>query len=347
MPDEFTRADGLRVFLTGASVDGGAQVDPDLSLGNFRSSTLALFLSFIVTNPISNLTVDFVAGSNGEGAGSLEATGDDTFRWTPPGGSAGADVTILNGETKIAEGGADKVKYIRVSRTTGANLSGTATVTTTINFNGLVGFDNVGSGEAAAGDTEYRAAMFKNVSAGQITNLVVFISQLGVSNVSDGAQLPASGAGSVQVLSGDFSTWSQTGWVRIEDSGGTLKEIAYFSSRTADTLTIPSTGRGRLGTSATAGAATDNIFSVPGIRIGQDPPSTQPTGNIVDNTGADEDTAPGGVTFNSSILPANGEIIGTLEAGEIFGLWFEREVPVDVIATSNVVNDASYNFDIA
>jgi len=39
MPAEKTRCDSLALYFTGASSDGGAQTDPDVSLGNYRSST--------------------------------------------------------------------------------------------------------------------------------------------------------------------------------------------------------------------------------------------------------------------------------------------------------------------
>jgi hypothetical protein len=88
-------------------------------------------LAATITSPIANVTVDYVAGSNGTGTGTLAATGTDTLAWTPPGGTQGAAVTILNGETKILEGGGTggANKYVRVTRTSAAVLSGTATVT--------------------------------------------------------------------------------------------------------------------------------------------------------------------------------------------------------------------------
>jgi hypothetical protein len=97
----------------------------------------------------------YVAGANGSGAGSLAATGTDTLAWTPPGGTQGASVTILNGETKTLEGGgaAGPNKYLRVTRTSAAALTGTATVTLADVFGNEFGLDNVSSAEAAAGTT--------------------------------------------------------------------------------------------------------------------------------------------------------------------------------------------------
>src|SRR5688572_24900429 len=118
MPDAMTRADALRLYLSGAASDGGAQADPNAALGNYRSSTEVEVLAATITSPIANVTVDYVAGANGTGSGSLAATGADTLAWTPPGGTQGTAVTILNGETKILEGGSSAAnKFIRVTRT--------------------------------------------------------------------------------------------------------------------------------------------------------------------------------------------------------------------------------------
>src|SRR4051812_37429689 len=111
MPDQKTRADSLRLYLTGAASNGGAQTDHNAAFGNYRSATEVAVLGATVTSPISNITINYVAGANSTGTGSLTATGSDTLAWTPPGGTQGSAVTILNGETKIVEGG-DTNRYL-------------------------------------------------------------------------------------------------------------------------------------------------------------------------------------------------------------------------------------------
>lgn len=350
MPEVATRADSLQLFLSGAGVDDGAQAVPDDSLGNFRSSTEVQHLGFIVTNPITNITILFVAGKNGESAGTLTATGASEIAWTPPGGVQGTPVTIANGESKILEGGSgDIAQFIRVTRTSGASLSGTATVDLLFQFNNVIGFDNVSSAEAAAGDTEHRAFFFKNVSASQVQNLIVYIATLGTQRISSDAQLPSSGAGTITIGAGDFSDWPSegSGFCRIQDNGGTLKEIVYYSSRTATSLTVPASGRGLLGTSAVAGAADDTLDAVPGIRIGSEAPSVQPTGFIEDISGTGEGTIPSSPTFVTGIIPAEGDNIGNLAAGEIFGLWIQRVVPVGAISAPSVLQQIFWDFDAA
>jgi len=83
MADTQTRADSLRLYLTGAGSDDGSQIDDNASLGGYRSSTEVVSLAASRASAIANITIDFVAGKNGIGAGTLTVTGDDTLTWTP------------------------------------------------------------------------------------------------------------------------------------------------------------------------------------------------------------------------------------------------------------------------
>jgi hypothetical protein len=350
MANEKQHADSVRAYLTGASSDGGAQTDPDASLGNYRSSTLCEFLDSEITNAISNVTVDFISGANGEGAGTLTATGNDSLAWTPPGGSQGDAVTIANGETKILEGGSSSPeKYIRVSRTSADNLTGTATVTLSDVFNDVVGFDNVSSDESSAGDVEYRCLCLKNDASSEIKNLTVWLGTLGTQRVSASTQLGASGAGTIAISSGNFSDWPDSGFCRIQESDGTLREIVYYSSRTSTELTIPTAGRGLLGTSAGAGASDDTVDAVPGIRIAKEAPSAQSSGYFTDKTSAGEGSQPAGLSWATAITSSDANVIdiGDLSAGNIYGLWIERTVVAGAIAEADVLNLINWSFDAA
>ena len=348
MPSALTKADSIRVYLSGAPSDGGAQTDPNLSLGKFRSSTLSTFLGQTITNPITNITVNFVAGANGVGAGTITATGNDTLAWTPPGGSQGANVTILNGETKILEGGGGATgKYVRVTRNDAVAMTGTATVTLADQFNNLIGFDNVTSAEATAGDTEYRALFFKNEAASEVKNLKVYLGQLGTPRVSGTTQLGATGAGTIAIAAGDFNDWPASGCCRIEDNAGALKEMVYYSSRAATALAIPAGGRGLMGTSGVAGVATDNVYAVPSIRLAGEAPASQPSGAITDQTVAGENAQPAGMTWITGILPATGIQVGNLAATNIYGIWIERVVVAGAISEAAVLNKLLWQFDAA
>jgi len=342
MPDNATRGDSVRLYLTGAGSDGGAQIDPDASLGNYRSSTAAQYFDVNITNPISNITVDFVSGAHTEGTGSLRAVTGDTLAWTPPGGSEGSPVSIADGETKIIEGSGSPAEFVRVTRTSATSLSGNASLGLTFTYNNLVAFDNVSSAEATAGDIEYRAGMFKNDSVANVDNLKAYVATLGTQQVSGSVQLPASGAGSVTLSVGNFNDWPDSGWCRIEDSGGSLREIVYYESRTSTTLNVLAGGRAQLGTSAQAGAATDKIYAVPGIRLGIEAPSSDAIQTI-----ANENTAPTSITWSTAITSSNGLSIGTLTPGSMYGLWLERAIPAGATSEANVQQKIGWSFDAA
>lgn len=347
MPDEKTRADGLRAYLTGAASDGAAQADDDLSLGKFRSNSEVQSYDWDIASPIANVTIDFVAGANSTGAGTLTADTADTLTWTPPGGTVGDPVTIANGETKIVEGGGsgEENEYIRVSRTTAAALSGAATITITNNLNNVIGFDDVTSAEQAAGDTEYRCYALKNEGAASITDLKVRLATLGTQVTSDAGQLGGAGAGTVETT-GNFNDWPEEGYAAIYTVGVVEREIVYYSSRTATVLTVPATGRELLGTTAAAGANDDTVDAIPGIGLALDAPTSQPAGSFEDETGTGEGTSPG-FTFASPIFDADALSIGTLAATNIYGLWIEREIPEAAVAKTGVLNDIIRTFDAA
>ena len=342
MPDETRRADALRVYLTGAVSDGGAQADPDLSLGNYRSSSLALALGVEVRRPIPGVQVDFVAGANGAGIGSLAAVDADRLAWTPPDGDQGEPVAIADGETKVLEADGDPDAYVRVTRSGAADLSGTADLVLAPRLNGVLGFDNVSSGEASAGDDEYRCLCLKNEAARRLEDLAVWIETLADQQVSDAGQLGAAGAGTLETT-GSFAGWPDSGWCHIRTAAGATREIVYYSARTETVLTVPAAGRERLGTTAAAGAADDTLDAVPGIRLGQEAPSAQPDGHF--SVPADEDTPPAGVaSWSAGLSAATGLVVGALAPGEIVALWVHREIPASCVARPVVEHRLAWSF---
>lgn len=339
-----TRADSVRVYGTGASSDGGTQASADASLGNYRSSREVGVLAATISSPISNVTVDYIAGANGTGTGTLTATGSDTLAWTPPGGTQGAAVTILNGETKILEG-SDLNQFVRVTRTSATALSGTATLAIVDVYNNDVGLDNVSSAEATAGDNEYRAVCLKNVNSVTVADLRAYVKTLGTQRTTDTTQLGSSGAGTI-ATTGSFADWPDSGFAHIKTSGGSTREMVYYSSRTNTVLTVPTGGRAALGTTAAAGAANDTVDAVPGIRIGKEAPAGSATaGNA--QTIANEGTAPSGITWSTGTTAATGVSIGSLAAGNIYFLWIHRAVVAGEVATPSTLNKIGLSFDAA
>jgi hypothetical protein len=334
MSDEMTRADSLRLLHSGAASVNDPQTDQAASLGGNRSSTEIEMLGVAIASPISNITVEHVAGLNGPGTGTLTATGDDTLTWTPPGGTAGTAVTIADSETKVIEGGGSDgaSKYVRVTRTSATALSGAATLTLTDVLNNVVGFDNISSAQAASGVTQYRAIFLRNAGAVPADSVKVKIGTLGTQRTSNSTQLGSSGAGTI-TTTGSFADWPARGGCHIKTSGGSTREIVYYSSRTDTALTIPATGRGLLGTSAAAGGATDTLDAVPLVRIAIEEPTD---GEI--QTIADDETAPTGVSWATPITDAAALEIGTLAPGGDYGIWIEYETPEAAQATALVLN---------
>jgi hypothetical protein len=118
--------------------------------------------------------------------------------------------------------------------------------------------------------------------------------------------------------------------------------VVYFSSRTGTALTIPTAGRGLLGTSAAAGSASDTVDAVPPIRIAKEPPSSSHIQTI-----ANESTAPTSVTWNNQITSAAGLSIGDMNAGDLYGLWIHRQVIAGAVASPGVLNLLTINYDAA
>jgi hypothetical protein len=340
MPDINTRADSIRLYLTGAASDGAAQASPDLSLGGYRSSSMETFFSHIITNPISNLSIDFISGAHAEGSGTITVVDADSLTWTPPEGLPGAAVSIASGESKILEAASAPGQFVIVSRTSAEDFAGAATVTLSQKYNNVIGFDNVSSEEAVAGDTEYRALMIRNESASEVKNVKVYLKPLAASQVSGSAQLAATGAGSVGVSVGSFVEWPNSGYCRVEDSAGNLKELVYFSSRTTTTLGVPANGRGILGTSAQAGAATDIITPVPGLRLAIFAPTAEAIVSI-----ANESTQPAGAVWATPATKDNGLVIGDMAAGAMYGVFMERPVIPGAISEATVIQSLAWSFD--
>lgn len=347
MADVLTDIDALRYYNTGAASAGGAQADANLSLGLHRAGDEVVMVDASRVSPIANITLDYVGGMNADGTGTLTASSASGLKWTPPSGVQGDEVTIANGESKVIKGGAGyKNAYVRVTRTSATALSGTETVTISGKANNVVGFDQVSAAEAAAGDSEYRCIGIKNVSVSTVGNVKVYIDTIGTTRVSAAGQLGASGAGTISISSGTFDDWPTSGYARIETNAPALREIVYYSSRTSTSLTVPADGRALLGTSAAAGAATDSVYSVPGIRIAKEAPTSQPSGTVTDKTGAGEGSAPA-LTFNSSITPAAGEAVGDLAAGEWYGVWIHRHVPIGAEGRPNFLHELRFDFESA
>jgi len=354
MGDIKTRADGLRIYLSGASSDGAAQADSSQSLGRFRSSSEAEFLAMFVAVTIPGLQLDFAAGENGAGTGTIEAVDDDTVRWAAPGCDFGAGVAISNGQTKVLESGlvlgsldpSDLPgRYVRVTRTSASALSGSMAVELGDVFQNSVGMDPVTSAQAAAGLEQYRLIVVRNenvlgVIAYELEGYLEGIEGATVVDGADGAHagnLGASGAGTITLGGGQpgtFASWPQQGWVLIVSADGSARELAYYSSRSGTALTVPTAGRALGGTSARAGAGTDVLAPWPGLTMAFEDPDAQPSGEFSGWSGTDFE-APAGLTWRVP-REAGEELLtrGSLKNGELLGVWLRWSVPAGAVATA-------------
>lgn len=332
MPSQYQHADALREYLSGASSDGGSQPTPDLSLGNYRSSTEAVSFGINIANAINGVTILFAGGANPVGIGTLRAVDSSNLSWQAPGdATAGDPVSWGTFATQILEAATSGPgAYLRVTATP-PFTPGVSQITLTTLYNNQFGFDNITIAQAVSGVSQYRASVVRNESGSLITNFSRWIGQLGTQQVSNVGGLGASGAGTI-TTTGSFADWPSTGWCQVQSSGGSLKELVYYSSRTSTVLTVPSAGRALLGTSATAGSTSDKVFAVPGVVIALDPTGVSAFGTNI-QTIANQTTAPLGVTWNLGLTAGTGLSIGNMNPNTQVGIWVWRQIPAGAVAT--------------
>lgn len=343
MAEEKTGIDALRIYHTSAHARGGTQNDAGACLGGKRAGTELKRLGCIVSEAehIPAIIIEDASGANGEGEGEVRATDTNTLAYIAPSGTQGTAVAIAAGETKLLID-TDTDKAVRVtwdSDFTADIVGGHSVITLVHPFGTALGMDNVTDAEGTAGLNTYRGLMLRNDGATDITLLKVGIKTLGTQRTTDTTQLGAAGAGTI-VTTGSFADWPATGWGHIKDSGGSIREIIYYNSRTDTTLTVTANGRARLGTAAGAGAATDTIDAVPGIRLAGE--TEDANGDI--QTIANESTAPAAVSWDSGITAADGVSIDTLASGVNHGLWIHREIPATAAGAAILENAIEITF---
>lgn len=328
--------DTLNFYLTGAASDGGAQTDPAASLGGFRSSTAAVSRGYQVQpGSIPNVRILSLTGYTPTGLAYLTADGPDSLVFSANGDSPGDSVTITNGQTRLVVSN-DGKSAVKVARTSSNPMYGVTAFKATITFNHLFGFENIGSADRTSGEDFYRCAYLLNVSDWDVTDTATMcLGTLGTQKTTDSAQLGISGSGTITTSSTFSTDTPSAGWARIQTSGGTEREIVYYTSRTTSSLTVPAAGRALLGTSAAAGANDDLIDFIPGIRIAGEQPGA---GNTI-QTIADAETAPTGVTWKTGVTAAGGVSIPVLSPDQGFAIWAYMQIPVGIVPASSRVNN--------
>jgi len=208
-------------------------------------------------------------------------------------------------------------------------------------YNSAVGSSNVSHDEREAGEIKMRCIAIKAHGGNDIINLKVWIGTLGTQRVSDAGQLGASGAGTIETT-GSLADWPDSGFCRITESGGTLREIVYYSERTDTVLTVPAAGREQLGTTAAAGAASDTLDAVPGLKIAAETPADGQLSVADDENDTSEVS---GFTWKTGITADTGLDIGDLAAGEMAGLWLWLAVVADATVSPSIDNLIQWSFD--
>ncbi len=275
-----TGADSLQVYYTGASSTGASQQSPALSLGSYRACDRVVSLTPLRWQPLRGIRIDYVAGANGPGLGTLSVTGASAVNWTPPGGTQGSDVTIANGETHVlAGGGSDTYKYIIITRTSATDLSGQEITQLLDTYNTWAAGRNWTNAEQVAGETIYQAIMFCNATASDITDVKVWLDSGSDGLIQIAAEAPVSGEITDIISSGETQQPAGLSWVHPTSEGtalsiGTLAAGAEYGLWRERIITADAAADGRidiiLNYSFVVGATT-YYGSFRGLNAGPDP----------------------------------------------------------------------------
>ena len=315
-----TGADALRIYLTGDP--DGASWSHAASLGGSKIP-VELSQGFLVQDPIPGILIEHIDCP--AGVGYLDATAG-SLTWKAPGDTAyGAAVALTIGQSTCLISADATLGYIRVTNAyMDAAQYGHSTITVIPEINNAFSMGN----PVTTGGTTYRALMIENVGADNIDDLYPLLYSVLPETCQDtsGAQLPASGAGTIQGPASCFAGWRASGWAYISKADTSLREIVYYASRTASVLTIPAVGRALLGTSASAGAANDQVAGACPFRFGAE--ALDANGQI--QTIANETTVPSGITWLNGVINTSDGLLlqslGPILAGGRIGLWIKREI---------------------
>lgn len=187
---------GLGVHLTGAGRAWSSQRDAGQSLGGFPSAVEVLSLTPVRSAALPGVWIEGVGPGHSPGVGVLEGLGGGQYRWTPPGGAAGAVVSVpVDTSTVLFGGGVGGVgKYLVVRRSALSSGEGSEAVQLIDTYGNAVGGGDVESADALSGASEYRALVLWNRAAsGSITNLRAFVGD-GEAEIQLGSEALVSGA---------------------------------------------------------------------------------------------------------------------------------------------------------
>lgn len=300
LTSSYEDASALVFFLTGASSEGAVQLEQALSLGGYRSSTYANRVGVLEQQACPNINI--IDASHQIGIGNLTVLGNTSVIYSGPNAQTGDSVQPEVGTPITVVDSLNQ--WVLIERTTSNPLLGAGVAAFHEQFNNVFG----GSNGTVSGESTYRGIIVRNNSLGTVSSITLTVNSLAeTATCVEG--LPASGAGTIY---GNFDGWPWAGWLLISSTS----EIAYYSGRTSFSLTVPSIGRGLLGTTAGAGSVGDTLTPIPPIRLALETPSS---GHI--QTIANETTSPTGLSFSNSVT------ISSLGANAEMGIWINRQIP--------------------
>ncbi len=170
----------IKVYLTGAASDGGAQANPDASLGHYRSSSEFVAVGFEYTDGgMTGLLVEFVSGACLEAAtptantATITAGEANSLTFRGPGGAAGDAAVLADDGEAVIQDGLYPGMLARVSRDGDTELRGAATLRVVERVNNL--FSDLPSGWVCDALTDYRCVCLKNTTDFPITNLKIWL----------------------------------------------------------------------------------------------------------------------------------------------------------------------------
>lgn len=328
----FQGKDRVGLYLTGElGVAAGGTIAG--SLGGARMPREVKTIHWHIADAMPGIIVEHVGGVTTEGTGTIRAASASTLAYTAPGETEGTAVSISNGATALLLSG---TSYVRVRRDSASDLSGTTTLTMRPALGSLLSFGNVTAGYADTGDNEYCAAMIHNHGADSVA-VTVNLPALSSPVTTGTSQLTGTGGGFIICAANTLTSWPSKGYALIKQSGGTIREVVYYYTRTNNSLSILPGGRALLGTSASAGSNTDTITAISGLRIAIEAPDSE---GLIQEI-ADRRTTPSGVSWT-----IEGTLnVGTLLPGQNYGLWLHRQVPGDMASTT--AQDVRLNVNVA
>jgi len=338
MAQPFTYGDALGIFETENTIRTDASFV--YGLGGRRSGVEVL-PAFRLQYPHPQLVITGISGACGEGIAYIGAQGQ-TANFFAPNDANGGKVGISPNQSALLES-ADKSKWCRVFWDGDYNsegLGGVSVMSLIKTRNNTIAGANVETDSSA--QYYITALMLVNHEADgkQIENVKVWVKEIALSAISDDGHLSSSGAGTIETT-GSFAGRPASGWAHIKDSGGTTREIVYYSSRTDTVLTVPPQGRGRLGTSEAEGAATDVIHFVPGIAVALEAADSN---NEIEAI-ADHETWPT-ATPNVAINATGADTVATLNTRRNVGLWIFREIPESAVAHIDHKSEIVVQFEL-